>query len=94
MTGNWHERFALKNAKLNVALGAPSDPVLLNAFNNNKQTIKQLEQKAFGILAKTTHSKTEPKYSVHPKKTGDSELIHFRHKPFTQVSPYALLLIC
>ena len=47
----------------------------------------------FAILAKTTHAKTDPKYSVCPKKIGDSELIHFRHKLFTQVSPYALLLI-
>ena len=42
--GNWSDKFQLENAKLDLALRPPTNPTLLNAFNENIKSIQTLEE--------------------------------------------------
>jgi hypothetical protein len=83
-TGNWNDRFNLKNAKLNIALGRPANPILLKAFDQSIDSIQKLEEKALSAFPKSTQAK--PAYSLRQNNMNTKKLLHLRHKLFTQVN--------
>jgi hypothetical protein len=91
-TGNWNEKFELKNAKLNITLEPPTDPILLNAFNKNLESIQKIEENALSFFPRSSHA--SPNHSCRQNNMGTKKLLHFRHKLFTKVIfPLALDII-
>ena len=55
-TGNWNEKYKPKNAKLDIALGPPTDPTLLNAFNKNLKSIQKIEENVLSFFPRSSHA--------------------------------------
>jgi len=101
--GNWtpQGKGTLDAAKLTIALRAPDNALLANAFHQNVKTIEGLEKSALQLFSKSSSvanqssQKTSPNkrgppcsetyYSVRSGKSSKLNGPHFRHKIFIKV---------